>query len=982
MAHRHPKPTGCTATIAASFIACLPALAQEPARESAAFFEKHVRPVLVTRCYGCHSGPKTKGGLALDSRAGWIKGGDSGPAIVPGKPDESLLISAIHYESLEMPPKDKGGKLSDPEIAALTEWVKRGAFDPRAATERLGGMTTADARSWWAFQPLPRTARAAATAGIDAFIDVKLAAHALTPNSPADKRSLIRRATYDLTGLPPSPEEVDYFLADASPGAFARLVDRLLDSPQYGVHWGRRWLDVVRYADSAGENTDRPLPHVWRYRNWVFDSFNRDLPYDEFVRLQLAGDVLGAKKDAKGYAEGVVATGYLAVARRFGHDIDKDAYLMYEDVIDNFGKNFLGLSTGCARCHDHKYDPITSRDYYSLYGIFESTRFSFPGCEPKGLPRDLVPLLPASDAETLMRPWRERVSGLEAEKARRAAAVTPRQRLREMAAAARKVLSEAKVGEGGSVTLADAAGNPLTRIPIRKGEVLQLAVSPNGNHGADTTLVELVVTESRPKGRSWSVAELIPEFLRANPQEVGDSGTWCYLEVTNGPEFLAQRRESNGGSNWIRSWSLGDEPSVFVNASNRRVNAWTKLEPRSLFLHPGQNRPVAIAWVCPRDGEFNIAGRVADAHPADLDGVSFRLEHIASADFGTALTLAGRTLLAPLPDPGPEPRLPVAYAVVEGDTHDTRVQERGDPEKLGEVVPRHWLSVFGGELVPAGAGSGRKELAEWVVHHPLASRVMVNRIWQWHFGQGLVRTPNDFGSRGERPTHPALLDWLAVRFQESAFSIKAMHRLIMNSAAYQRSGTRTDSQITIDPDNLLLARFARRRLSAEEIRDSLLAAAGNLDLAPAQGHPFPDPSTWTFSQHAPFNAVYENSKRSAYQMVQRQRRHPFLALFDGADPNASTPQRQTTTVPTQALYFLNDRFFHAQAARIAASLMTLRDDDERVARVYRILFQRSPSTLEREQTARFLLAYPAPPAERWSALARVLLASNEFLYID
>jgi cytochrome c553 len=982
MTLRFSRLTFGFASIVAGLCAFRPALAQEAAAESAEYFEKHIRPVLVARCYSCHSGAKTKGGLALDTRAGWQKGGESGPAIVPGKPNESLLISAIQYESLEMPPKEKGGKLSDSEIAALTRWVKSGAFDPRVATERLGGMTAAEALSWWAFQPVPRLQGDASSAEIDTFIDAELAAHSLAPNPPADKRNLIRRATYDLTGLPPSPDEVDSFIADESPGAFAKVVDRLLDSPQYGVQWGRRWLDVVRYADTAGENTDRPLPHAWRYRNWVFDSFNRDLRYDEFVRLQLAGDVVAAKNDPKACADGIVATGYLAIARRFGHDIDKDMYLTYEDVIDNFGKTFLGLTTACARCHDHKYDPITARDYYSLYGVFDSSRFSFPGCEPKGRPRDLAPLLPASEVEALMKPWRERVSKLEAEKKRRSATVTPRPRLKEMAAAARRLLGEAKIGEGESAALTDLAGEPLASIPIRKGEVLQLSVSPNGNHGADTTLVELIVKENRAGGSRWSVAELIPEFLKANPQTINDEGVWCYLEVTDGPEFLLTRRESNGGDGRIRSWSIGGEPSVFVNDSDRKVNVWTELEPRSFFVHPGPNRPVAISWVCPRDGEFNISGRVADAHPAKLDGVSYRLELIASAEYGAALTRTGRTLSAPLPDPGPEPRIPVAYAVVEAEPRDARVQERGDHEKLGEVVPRRWLSVFGGDRVPARAGSGRKELAEWVIRNPLASRVMVNRIWQWHFGQGLVRTPNDFGSRGERPTYPALLDWLAARFQRSGFSVKAMHRLIMNSSAYRRSSVRTESQIAIDPENRLLARFSRRRLTAEEIRDGLLLAAGALDLTPGEAHPFPDPSTWTFSQHAPFNAVYNDTKRSAYQMVQRQRRHPFLALFDGADPNASTPLRQTTTVPTQALYFLNDPFFHAQAGGLAASLLTSHDDDARIARVYRTLFQRYPTSVERERAARFLRDYPAPQADALGALCRVLLAGNEFLYID
>ncbi len=334
-----------------------------------AFFENSVRPILVERCYECHSDQKTGGGLELDTRQGWQTGGESGPAIIAGSPPESLLIDAINYRDLEMPPADAGGKLSTAEIQTLTDWVQRGAFDPREQSSALGGMTLDEAQTWWSFQPLPAVTVDASSAAIDALIDTKLLEQSLVSNSPADKRTLLRRAAYDLTGLPPTAVEVQTFIADESPAAFATLVDRLLESPQYGVRWGRHWLDVVRYADTAGENTDRPLPHAWRYRNWVIDAFNRDMPFHEFVQLQIAGDVLRADCQGAEYREGIIATGYLALARRFGHDIDKDIHLMYEDVIDNLGKNFLGLTVGCARCHDHKYDPISAQDYYALWNL-------------------------------------------------------------------------------------------------------------------------------------------------------------------------------------------------------------------------------------------------------------------------------------------------------------------------------------------------------------------------------------------------------------------------------------------------------------------------------------------------------------------------------------------------------------------------------------------------------------------------------------
>jgi hypothetical protein len=325
------------------------------------------------------------------------------------------------------------------------------------------------------------------------------------------------------------------------------------------------------------------------------------------------------------------------------------------------------------------------------------------------------------------------------------------------------------------------------------------------------------------------------------------------------------------------------------------------------------------------------------------------------------------------------PAIPVAYAVVDAKPKNDRLHLRGDPEKLGDEVPRRWLSILGGEPVHAEAGSGRKQLGDWIVKSPLAARVMVNRIWEWHFGQGLVRSSNDFGARGEKPTHPELLDWLASKFVESGFSGKAMHRLILSSATYQRASA---APVAADPDNRLLTHFPRRRLTAEEMRDSLLTASGQLDLTPAEAHPFPAEATWKFSQHNPFNAVYETNKRSAYLMVQRQRRHPFLSLFDGADPNATTAARQTTTVPTQALYFINDPFFHAQADTLAKKLASLPDDDTRITASWRILFQRQPTAAETQRTKAFLATYPADNANQWAAQVRVLMASNEFLHID
>lgn len=944
--------------------------------EEREFFEKQVRPLLVKRCFECHGGTKAGGGLSLQTAKGWRKGGESGPAIVPGKPDESPLVAAINYKSLEMPPADKGGKLSADEIAILTKWVALGAPDPRDGSETLGGMTREEAQKWWAFQPLPTVPPADLEADarwIDELLQRELEQHRLVAAPRADPRTLIRRLSYDLTGLPPTAEQVDAFVADSSAAAWARAIDQRLDSPQYGVHWGRHWLDVVRYADTAGENTDRPLPHAWRYRNWVFESFQRDLPFDQFVRQQIAGDLLSKNQTGPARAEGIVATGYLAIARRFGHDIDKDMYLTHEDLIDNLGKNFLGLSLGCARCHEHKYDPISAEDYYALYGIFESTKFAFPGCEPKGQPRDLVPLLAQAELDALLKPWQEKVAAAEADKQRRqAAAAMAKAKLEAHWASAKRALAASQVAEGASAPFEQ-------KVAVRKGEVLLLSVSPNGNHGADSTLVEWTIREAGGAGRVWSLAEPVSDLLKGNSWSAEHGAAWSFLDVSGSPAFLTERRDANGGNAALKSWSLGELPSVFVNSGTQPAEVWTKLPARSFFVHPGPNRPVAVAWTSPVEGELVLTGRVADAHPAGgLDGVSFELTHFAAPELGAALAELS-SASSGAPDPGPPPAVPVAYAVVDREPKNANLHERGDPEKLGPVVPRRWLSVFGGDEVPRDAGSGRRELGDWIARHPLMARVLANRVWEWHFGRGLVRSSNDFGARGERPTHPELLDFLAAKFVQSGYSIKTLHRLILRTEAYQRASA---VPATDDPENRWLAHFNRRRLTAEELRDSLLSVSGQLDLTPGEGHPFPEEKTWTFSQHAPFNAVYDTKRRSAYLMVQRQRRHPYLALFDGADPNASTPTRQSSTVPTQALYFINDPFFHSQAGLFATRLLAPAIDDARLTYAYRELFQREPTSAERDRLQKFLAAYPGEPADKWSALARILLASNEFLFVE
>ena len=714
---RHAILAACILALSGS------ARAAEPDPKAIEFFESKIRPVLVKHCYSCHSADaqdkkKLKAGLRLDSRDGVLKGGESGPALVPGDPKKSLLIKALKGDGLEQMPPEK--PLSAGVVADFEKWVKEGAADPRTAAQTPSADSVA-AKNHWAFQPVRVAAK---SESIDHFIRAKLSDKGLSLAPPADKRTILRRVTFDLTGLPPTPEEADAFLKDTSPEAYAKLIDRLLASPHHGEKWGRHWLDVVRYADTAGETADFPLPEAWRYRNYVIDAFNADKPFDRFIKEQIAGDILARTAPRAERTALLTATGYLAISRRFGFDVRADHYLTIEDTIDVLSKSFLGLTVGCARCHDHKYDPIPTTDYYALYGIFESTKYALPGCEKEKRQHDLVPL--------------------------------------------------------------------------------------------------------------------------ATPGELAAIG------------------------------GLGAREFVF--------------------------------------------------------------------------------------------------GVVEGSPHDAQLHKRGDPEVRGAPVPRRWLTIFGGQPLPKDSGSGRLALAEWIADakNPLTARAFINRVWQYHFGRGLVATPNDFGTRGSKPSHPELLDSLADEFVKHGWSVKWLHRQILLSATYQ--------QASGEGENVWLSHFSRRRLTAEEIRDSILAISGDLDRTPATKHPFPQEQTWGYTQHAPFIAVYEHDKRSVYLMTQRIKRHPFLGLFDGADPNRSTDHRDTTTVPTQALFFLNDPFVHSKSLKLAERLLKL-PEAERLERLYRVALGRSPLKEEREIATQFLGGFGTGD-KAWAAWVRVLFASNEFLYVD
>lgn len=790
--------------------------AQSVTREQIEFFEREVRPLFVKHCFECHGeGDGIEAGLRLTSRQALLQGGDSGPAVVPGDLDRSLLIEAVRYRGLEMPPQ---GKLPPESIAVFERWVAMGATWPEEestaqplASDQEQFQISDQQRAHWSFQPVsnphaPMVQDANwCRTEIDRFILAKLESRGLRPNPTADKRTLIRRVTYDLTGLPPTPIEIQAFLADDRDGAFEAMVERLLLSPQYGERWGRHWLDVVRYADTAGDVADYPVPQAYHYRDYVIDAFNSDKPYNVFLREQLAGDLIAKKSAKEKYAELTTATGYIAVTRRFGYNRHHQHHLTIADTLDTLGKSLLGLSIGCTRCHDHKFDPISAADYYGLYGIFASTRYPFPGAEEQNRPQDFVPLVPPEEAASLIAARDSQIAPLDAEL---------------------KELSERL-----------AAANELLAKQSEKQSVDQQAVNE----------------------------------LNAKIAEV-----------------QAQRN------------ALAREPYA------------------------------------------------------------------------------------------------TAYAVAEATPQDGVIHRRGEPERLGPTVPRRFLEILGGQAVEAKAESGRRELAEWITdpENPLTARVMVNRIWQYHFGRGLVRTPNDFGTRGESPTHLELLDYLAHKFVENEWSVKEMHRMILRSHVYRLSSVDCVESRKADPNNDLFWRVDARRLDAECIRDAMLVVSGELDRSRGIAHPFPSVDTWTFNVHHPFKEVYDTNRRSVYLMTQRLQKHPFLGLFDGADPGATTDVRMVTTTPSQALFMMNDPFVHSQSQKFARRLIQETPDGRgQIHMAYELAFGRSCSESELEQALKFCNLYRnklvqegnEPPTANESALAaylRTLLSSNEFIYLD
>ncbi len=917
--------------------------------EGAAFFESKIRPLLIEHCYDCHSGSKTKGGLALDTKAGWLQGGDTGAAIVPGKPEESLLIQAVRHENneLAMPPKNKGGRLTDAQIGLLEEWVRQGAPDPRENDDKIGGMSAAEAKAWWAFQPLSVSGAAPLTAErIDAMIHARLAQAKLPAAPLADKRTLLRRAAFDLTGLPPTAEETEAFLADESPDAFARQTERLLASPHYGEKWGRHWLDTVRYADSLDSriyDKDGDILDAWRYRDWVVSSFNRDLPYDQFIMQQVAGDILAAQAWDE---QKVVATGLYAIGSWGNGDADKEKVHtdIVDDQIDVTGRAFLGLTLACARCHDHKFDPITARDYYSMAGIFFSSRILERfAVKTAGEKLMRIPLTAPDQLAAREAMW-QRIAAIDAQLAGK---LEPFTEVKRDVAGKPGLVSWTGRGASNPSLVINTADSPVAfstiKLPARS-----IALHPGPKVSASG------VWRSPISGKVKVSARLED----ADPN-CGDGITWL---LRHGEETLLSGEINNATSAEVeafvkvqkgdllqlsirpRTEYTCDTTQLEFTIEDEQGHRWDLREALTTGREPGQDN---LWYVCAGEGPF-------------LDQDTPQTRRLAAERKQLEKKLADTRHAQGLQEGG------IPQTRYEG-IHDVEIHMRGRYDMLGEVAPRGWPAVLTREPAKIREGSGRLELARWIASpdNPLTARVMVNRIWQHHFGEGLVRTANNFGKLGTPPSHPELLDALALEFMRSGWSVKHLHRLIMSTTAYQRSSAASESARQLDPDNLLLSHQSRRRLTAEELRDAMLQAAGRLD-GSLGGKSDPD---------------MLKSRRTLYLTTIRSDRTSYQMLFDGADPTAIVERRNEATVAPQSLFLMNHPFVLTQAEALANAVFeagVMRE--KRVRWLWQRLLQRAPSPEEKVLTDR-VLGNESDKAQ-WAAFCQMMLCSNEFAYVD
>jgi hypothetical protein len=1128
----------------------------QASQEELAFFEAKIRPLLLERCVECHSDDNPESGLSLESRAGLMRGGELGKAIVPMKPKESLLISAVnHDEFLKMPPKDK---LATAELALLTKWVAMGAPWPELESAQMGEgkrdadeagtstsfdrfVVTEEQKSYWSFQPLRRPevpqgeSRAWVRSPVDSFILEKLEAQGLTPAPAASKRDLIRRATYDLIGMPATEEEIESFLKDASPSAFAVVVERLLASPRYGEKWGRHWLDVARYAESNGLDENIAYANAFRYRDYVISSFNSDKSYDRFVQEQIAGDLLEPEPHDLDSHERFVGTAFLAIgAKMLAED---DPVKMQMDIIDEqlntLCQAFMGLTMGCARCHDHKFDPIPTTDYYALAGIFKSTKtmenhkvvakwFERPLASPSELEQIQSIQQQIETTKTALEQQQRDSSKRVLEGLRNSIAdyLLATVELAEFETRARDLVGLGKqldgqayavnngyalieaegFQRGGAVHDFDTYGKDIGVI-LSTGAVdieFDLEVANAGRYaielryaaeesrplrilldGVEIEPSAAVDTTSswQPAGQAWfegGVVDLtagkhVLRFESKTPLPHLDKialvfqsdGAWPfgeeplsltrwnstrklslaalrlwkdYLDIirTHNGEDLSTRR--GFFELWLR---LCDTQSGFAEVAQEvyaELEESTPLRQKSpvilrdavLAARPESLRQLAnvyqtiVQQILTQDeaqigaskagpeanGTDPYMAEVKQLH-AELTGKFSPLvipkknieryysseEHAKAAELTAALSALEQR----------KPNPPMAMGTTEAEPEDLKVHLRGSHVVLGQLVSRRFPRILAGEVQAplSQSTSGRLELARWMTQpdHPLTSRVMANRVWHWHFGKGIVSSVDNFGLLGQKPSHPELLDWLACELVQSGWSLKHLHRTIMLSQTYQMGTQYQPEAAELDPENALRWRFQRRRLTAEETRDSILSIGSGIDstmygsLMKVQNH------SYVNSTGGAGTLNYSNARRTIYLPIIRSGVHDVLQTLDFPDPAMLSGSRETSTVAPQALLMMNsDLMFEQSKNLVEQSMPPSLDDAQRISVAYHRILKRAPTLEEIIAAATYLqnvretmlrdsnsttseLANSSDLA-LWQSLCRVLISSNEFSYIE
>ncbi len=947
-------------------LVALPMLAQADDAAGIAFFEKKIRPVLIEHCYECHSAQSkaVKGGLWLDTQNAMRQGGDSGPAIVPNNVDESLLIQALKYDGINMPPRRK---LPASIVADFEQWINMGAPDPRQGKAPSKGQINIEAgRQFWAYQ-LPKAHepprvkdQAWPKNDVDRFVLAKLDAQGLKPVGDASRRDMIRRLSYDLIGLPPTPEEIAAFERDTDPRAYEKLVDRLLASPRFGERWGRHWLDVARYAESL---TLRGfvLKDAWRYRDYVIESFNQDLPFDQFVREQVAGDLLGGETLEQRRRQ-LIATSFLAIGNHNLEEQDKQQLAMdiVDEQLDVIGKGLLAQTVTCARCHDHKFDPIPTRDYYALAGILKSTKTVEHSNVSKWLE---MPLPVESGEEQVLKAHEQKLASMQGQI----------KSMKDAIAAAAKKTSAVASTTGSAPPVSELMG-----IVIDDSQARKVGNWTQSKYSKSFIGAGYLHDENKDKGAK--TVTFIPELPKDGKYEV----RLAYVPGTNRAERVP-----------VTVFSADGEIELTINQRERpTIDGHFVSLGQFRFERAGQSYVIvsnegtsghviadAVQFI-PVE-QLSAAKTVAAKEPAKKDESK---PSPANEDL-TKLEAELKQLTAK----GPK-RPTVVGVTEEKKIADTYVHIRGSVHNVGDTVPRGFMQVASYSSAPTFTEqqSGRRELAEWLAseQNPLTARVMANRVWSWLFGNGIVRTTDNFGSTGETPSHNELLDHLTVQFVAEGWSVKKLIRTLVLSHTYQMSCVDDARSRAVDPDNRLWWHMPRRRLDGESLRDTLLAVAGNLDLS--LGGP-------TFEAYgsekksalaADYNYTHTDTRRSVYSPAFRNSPVELVEVFDAADPSTVTGHRNVSTVATQALYMMNHPFVLKQAELMAERLRAekLMNDRARIERLYQLALGRTPTSTELSLAEAYIAKAGSETDEGWlkpwAQLVQTVFCSIDFRYVD